>query len=158
MDFSSDNIQKHKPLADQIKQKLVTEGTSIKEAESHSAYHANLPNGWTPKQVEELTRYNSKFVTAAHIAVGELATDIFAKDPKAQDVQAQIGYFAKTDAINVDVARERTYQNHLSGDGQTDVVKHLVMKTTVTCQSARGYGLKAVRDAMSGEFAGKFSK
>lgn len=159
VNFKSENVMKHKDLSDKIKSSLEVNGTTIKEKESHSAYLSNLPEGIERKHVEDLAKYNSKFVTSAHIAVGELAADIFKHDKSATQVEAQVGFFGKTDSIEVAVSRSKTYQNHLAErDEDKEITKHLVMKTTVTSQSVKGYGLKAVRDSMSEEFQGLFSK
>lgn len=157
--FKSDNVQKHKDLADTIKSSLEVTGATIKEKEGHGAYYANLPEGVTRKEVEALSTYNGKFVTAAHVAVGELSAEIFHKDSKVDQVEASVGFFGKSDSVDISVSRSKTYQNHLADEGEDkDVVKHLVMKTTVSSQSAKGYGLKAVRDSMSKEFADSFKK
>ena len=159
VNFKSENVQKYKELSDKIKETLTTQETSIKEKESHGAYYANLPEGFDRKAVEDLAKYNSKFVTAAHIAVGELATEIFKSKKSIDSVDAEMGYFGKADSINVAVVRTKTYQNHLAKEeSEREVTKQLVMHTTVTSQSAKGYGLKAVREAMSEEFAGMFKK
>ena len=159
VNFKSDNIQKHSELAGKIKAGLKAEGTTIKETESHSVYLANLPAGVEKKQVEELAKYNGRFVTAAHVAVGEMAAEIFKGDKTALQVEAEIGFFGKSDSININVARSKTFQNHLAKDpADKEVVKHLVMQTTVTSSSVKGSGLKAVRDSMSEEFQGMFKK
>jgi len=157
--FKSENLSKHKELSDKIKEALVVEGTSIKEAESHSAYFNNLPEGISRKEVEEVAKYNTKFVTAAHVALGEVAADVFVNDKSAQEVNATVGFFGKSDSIDVTINRNKTYQNHLaSNDDEKEVTKHLVMKTTVTSQSMKGYGLKSIRESMSDEFQGLFKK
>lgn len=157
--FTSDNVQKYKPLSGEIKKGLTVNGATIKENESHATYYANLPEGHTQKSVEELAKYNSKYVTASHVAVGELATEVFLENPSVNQVEAQIGFFGKSDNIEISVSRSKTYQNHLAeNDADKEVTKHLVMKTTVTSTSAKGYGVKAVKDSMSEEFQGLFSK
>ena len=157
--FKSENLSKHKELSDKIKEALVAEGTSIKEPESHSAYFNNLPEGISRKEVEEVAKYNTKFVTAAHVAVAEVAANIFVNDKSAQEVNATVGFFGKSDSIDVTINRTKTYQNHLaSNDDEKEVTKHLVMKTTVTSQSMKGYGLKSIRESMSEEFQGLFKK
>lgn len=157
--FTSETVQKHSDLSDKIKTGLSVEGAKIKETESHATYYDNLPEGIDRKQVEELSKYNGKYVTAAHVAVGEVAADIFKKDPKAETVEAAIGFFGKTDVIEMSVARTKQYQNHLAeNEADKEITKHLVIKTTVTTQSSKGYGLKAVRDSMSKEFEGHLSK
>lgn len=157
--FTSENLQKHGELAGKIKAGLTVEGTTIKEKESHSAYIANLPEGHTAKSVEELSKYNGRFVTATHVAVGELAADIFKGNKSVDSVEAEIGYFGKNDSISINVAREKVFQNHLAKDpSEKEVVKNLVMHTTVSSSSVKGSGLKAVRDSMSEEFSGMFKK
>jgi hypothetical protein len=159
VNFKNETVQKYKDLSDKIKEELVVEGASIKEKESHSAYFNNLPEGVTKKQVEEVAKYNSKFVTASHLAVGELAADVFKSNKSIDQVEAELGYFGKQDTINMTVFREKTYQNHLAKDpSEKEVTKHLVMQSTVTSQSVKGYGIKALRDAMSEEFESMFKK
>lgn len=159
VNFKADNIQKYKDLSDKIKEGLSVTGTTIKEKEGHSAYYANLPEGHTQKSVEELSKYNSKFVTATHVAVGELASGIFKQDKNAQQVEASVGFFGKSDSIDLTVNRTKVYQNHLAdNDADKEITKHLVMKATVNTQSTKGYGVKAVKESMSEEFQGMFSK
>ena len=159
VNFKNQTVQRHKELADRIKDSLVVEDTSIKEKESHSAYYDNLPEGVDRKSVEEISKYNGKFITAAHVAIGELAADVFSKNKKAEEVNAEVGFFGKTDSVSVNVSREKTYTNHLAeGKESEEITKALVMKTTVTTQSAKGYGLKSVRASMSEEFSDLFKK
>ncbi|EKD89542.1 MAG: hypothetical protein ACD_33C00045G0009 [uncultured bacterium] len=159
INFKSDNIQKFKHLSDAIKTNLKADGSSIKETETHSAYIANLPEGITKDTVEDISKYNSKFVTAAHIAVGELSSEIMKKDKSVETVEAEIGYFGKNDSLSITVNREKTYQNYLAKDGDPkEVVKHLVMNTTATIHSAKGSSLKSVKESMSEEFQGMFKK
>jgi hypothetical protein len=159
VNFKADNVQKHKNLSNQIKETLAVAGRTINEPEKHKAYYANLPEGQTQKSVEELSKYNSAFVTASHVAVGELATEIFMKDPDAQQVEASIGFFGKGDSIDMTVNRQKIYQNHLAdNEADKEITKHLVIKATVTTQSAKGYGVKAVKESMSEEFVGMTKK
>ena len=93
------------------------------------------------------------------MAVGEVAADIFKKDKSVLEVNAHIGFFGKSDSIDIDVSRSKKYQNHLAEkDEDKEVTKHLVMKTTVETQSTKGLGLKSVRASMSEEFRDSFSK
>ena len=152
--FKSEVTDKHAELARSIKEKLIVDGNSIKEEESHSAYFSNLPETLTRQAVDDVAKYNSRFVTAAHLAIGELAADVFVENKDAQEVNASIGFFGKTDNISVNVLRSKTYQNHLAKEGEPqEVTKALVMKTNVTMQSASGYGLKPLRDEISQQFA-----
>lgn len=157
--FKSENVQKYKPLADSIKEGLEVQGNTLKEKESHSAYFANLPEGITKKEVEDLSKYNAKFITSAHVAVGEIAADLFQKDSSLSQIDASVGFFGKTDTIDMSVNRTRTYQNHLAeNEADKEIVKHLVIKATVSTQSAKGYGVKSVKESMSEEFQGMFNK
>ena len=157
--FNNETVNKYRDLADNIKSNLEVEGTVIREKEPHETYYSNLPDGITRKQVEELTKYNSKFLTSAHVAVGELAAEVFLKDPKVETVESEIGYFGKQDKINITVNKEKKYNNFLAKEGEDkEVIKHLVMTTSVTSTSMKGYGLKSVREAMSEEFEQMFKK
>lgn len=153
VNFKSENISRHRELADKIKENLTTEGSLIREKEVGSAYLSNLPEGIDKKHVEDISKYNSKFITAAHVAVGEVASDLFVSDKKLQEVDAEIGYFGKSDKMNISVARQKTYQNHFDSDNpDAEITKHLVMKTTVASNSVKGYGLKSIRASMAEEF------
>jgi len=157
MEFKADNLTKFKALADKIKATLEVENHAIKEAKSHTAYYDNLPEGHTRDTVAALSDYNSKFVTASHIAVGEIATGILAKDKKVDTIEAEIGMFGKNDHINITVNRSKTYNNFLAKDDQDkEITKHLVMTTSVSMHSAKGTALKSVKEAMGEEFHGKF--
>lgn len=158
--FKSETVAKHADLASSIKANLeVTPEKQIKEKESHGAYYSNLPEGMDKKTVEDLSKYNAKFVTAAHVAVGEVAGELFQKDKTLLEVPANVGFFGVRDAIEIDVSRSKTYENRLAkDDADRTVVKELVMKTTITTHSASGTGLKAVREAMSQEFRDSFKK
>lgn len=157
INFKSENVVKHKDLSDKIKDTLQVNGNVINEKETHASYYSNLPEGITKKEVEELAKYNSKFITSAHVAVGELGAEIFAGDSSINQVEAQVGFFGKNDHINMSILRDKTYKNNLAGDeNNKEVTKHLVIKTTVTSQSVEGYGLKAVRESMSEEFKDMF--
>ena len=160
VNFKSEPVAKHKELADSIKESLVVENRTIKEKESHSAYYDNLPEGITKKQVEDLSKYNGRYTSAAHVAVGELAAGIFLADKSnTAPVEAQIGIFGKQDHINMTVEREKTYQNQWAEkEEDKEITKHLVIKSTVTSVTSKGIGLKSIRDSMSEEFTDLFNK
>lgn len=157
--FTDEKLKKHEDLAAKIKSGLVVDGETIKEAKPRSMYLENLPEGVSEKEVDALAKYNANFVTASHVAVGELAADIFTKDKACQQVDAEIHYFGKSDNLAINVQRKCTFQNHLATNpDDKEVTKHLVMKTVATTTSNRGIGLKAIRDAMSSEFEQMFRK
>lgn len=159
VNFKNETVKKHSDLSDKIKENLVVEENTIKEKESHSAYYNCLPEGIDKKTVDELTKYNSKFVTASHVAVGEMAADLMLNNSAINEVNAEIGYFGKSDKIEINVTRKKTYQNHLTDDPtKKEVIKHLVMHSSIDSISSKGYGIKAVKEAMSEEFQGMFKK
>jgi len=159
MEFTSENIQKHKELANAIKSGLDVKSNVITEKDPRSAYLTHLPDGVTEKQINALSIYNAKFVTAAHVAVGELAADIFTKNKGTDEVTASVGYFGKHDSIGITVAREKKFQNHLAENpADKEITKHLVMRTDIQIQSGKGAGLKAARASMSEEFTGSTKK
>jgi len=159
IEFKNQAFEKYKDLKDSIKENLVVDGNKITEKESHLSYYDNLPEGISKKQVEDLSKYNSKFVTASHVAIGELASDIFLKDESVEEVNTELGFFGKNDKITTTVHRTKTYMNHLAKEGESkEVVKHLVMNTTVNSMSSKGYGLKSIRNHMSEEFTDMFKK
>lgn len=155
--FKADNLAKYRELANSIKGGLGTEGNVIKEVEPHSAYYANLPEGITKDTIETVAGYNSRFVTATHLAIGELAADVFSKDKSVTSVVSEVGYFGKGDKLEVKVDRSKQFTNQFAKtEDEKTITKYLVMNTTVTTTSVRGTGLKAVRDSMSEEFAEMF--
>lgn len=156
VNFKTESLQKHKDLADKIKSGLVAEGSTIKEQESHSSYFGNLPEGLDRETVESVAKYNNDFVSAAHVAIGELSADLFRNDKEIDKVQAQVGFFGKRDKITATVNRSKTYKNNFAEkEEDKELTKHLVISSTV---ETSGYGLKSIREAMSTEFAGKFAK
>jgi hypothetical protein len=154
--FKSEEFSKYRKLADSIEDNLQVEAGVIKEKEPHRSYRDNLPEGITYETIEEISKYNADFNTAAHIAVGEVAAEVF-KDKKVDTVEAEVGFFGARDKIAMTVSRDKTYFNYLAGeDDPKEVTKHLVMKTTVTTHSAKGTSLKKVRETMGEEFANMF--
>lgn len=159
MKFKNETVQKHQELADKIKENFEVSASSIKEKEAHSSYYGNLPEGVDRKTVDELSKYNSKFVTAAHVAVAETAAEIFKKDKSTDKVYATLGFFGPNDSIDIQVDRTKTFTNHLAkNEDDKEVVKHLHMNTNVTIKSAKGMSIKAVKDAIGDEFKNSFNK
>lgn len=156
--FGAENLNKHRELAESVKNGLDRNGAVISEKESHGTYYENLPEGLTKKQVEDLSKYNVHYIAAAHLAVGEMAADAFVEDKNLDRVTASMGYFGKNDSIDMTVDRSKTYQNRLTDGDDKEVTKHLVVKTQITTASGKGYGVKAIRDSMSQEFEGMFKK
>lgn len=154
--FQNDTVTKHKVLSDAIKGSLSAEGTTIKETESHGAYFGNLPEGIAKETAENLAKYNNDFVAASHIAIGEMAGDIFQSNKDAQKVEAAIGFFGKRDKVTATVHRTKTFRNNFAeNEADKELTKHLVIQSTV---QTSGFGLKSVRESMSEEFKDKYSK
>lgn len=153
--FKADQVAKNRELADKIKSAVSSKDGIITETESHSVYHGNLPEGITKDTVESLSKYNSKFVNAAHVAIGELAAESFVANKELPAVTGKIGYFAKNDSLEFTVSREKTYNNKFAGEGQpATVTRHLVIDMTAAVHGNKGSGVKSLRAAMSEEFAG----
>lgn len=156
VNFKSENLAKHKVLSDKIKESLVVEGSNIKEEESHSAYFGNLPEGLEKKTVQQVAKYNQDFVSATHVAIGELAAGIFKDDAEVDKVNASVGFFGTRDKVSAVVNRTKSFRNNFAEkEEDKELVKHLVMSTKV---ETSGSGLKAIREAMSEEFKDKFAK
>lgn len=152
--FKSEALQKHREIADQIKANLKAEGAVITEEKSHKPYNDNLPEGITPETVKTIAKYNNQFVRSAHLAVAETAAGILNKDKKIDRVEAKVGFFAPSDAVNLTVDRSKTYPNPQAKDGQPDkITKHLVISTSM---DIRGQGLKSVKEEISSEFKDRF--
>lgn len=156
VNFKTESLLKHVDLTTKIKENLVVEGATIKESEPHFSYFQNLPEEVTKEQVEALAKYNNKFVTSTHIAVGELAADAMLANAEITRMDAKVGFFGARDSVEVTVHREKTYTNNFAkSDEDKELRKNLVMNTTI---STSGYGLKAVKDSMSEEAKGLFNK
>lgn len=152
--FNGEAIDKHRDLADAIKNGCAVDGSTIKETESHSAYNANLPEGLTPATIKEVARYNTNFVKAAHVAVGELSADIMSKDKTVDKCTAQLGFFAPGDTLGFTAERSRMYPNPQAAEGEPNkVTKHLVLTMTT---DIRGQSVKSIRDTMSESFKNQF--
>ena len=155
VNFNNEKLAKHQTLANNIKSSLKCEGGSIREEESHSAYFGNLPESLTKEVVEDVAKYNGAFVSAAHVAIGELAAEAFVGDKDLERVNAKIGMFGKHDKLTASVHRQKQYlNNYAEKEEDKTIVKHLVIQSTV---ETSGYGIKSIRDAMSEEFKDRFS-
>jgi len=156
VNFKAEALQKHQPLAAKIKDSLVVEGPAIKEEESHKAYFDNLPEGLDKSIVENVAKYNQSYVTAAHVAVGEIAAEQYNANSDLTRMDAKIGFFGKRDCIELTVHREKEFRNNFAENEEDKIrKKHLVINSSV---SSSDYGLKSVRDAMSEEFSNTFAK
>lgn len=154
--FKDERLQKHQPLAGKIKESLKVEGPAIKEEESHKAYFDNLPEGIDKATVENVAKYNQSFVSAAHVAVGEIAAEQFNSNSDLSRMDAEVGFFGKRDSVSITVHREKEFRNNFAEKEEDKTLKkHLVMNSSV---SSSDYGLKSVRDAMSEEFSNSFAK
>lgn len=154
--FKAENLQKHRPLADKIKESLVGEGSAIRETENRQAYFASLPEEYTREQVEGIAKYNNDFVAATHVAIPEIAAEMFAANAELNRIDAEVGFFGKHDSVEVTVHREKTYLNQYAKDeADKTVTKHLVMNTSV---NTAGYGLKSIKNAISEEYKESLAK
>ncbi len=159
VNFKASNIEKNRDLIDAVKKTLTVENEAIKEKVSHQAYEENLPEGVTMDQVKKLTKYHNKLIPAYHVAVGEMAADIFLEKPSCNVVPASIGFFGENDTVDIEVSRKKTFTNQWAEKEEDKKVdKYLCMKTNVTIQSSHGHGVKSLRDAMSKEFEDMFKK
>lgn len=152
--FNGEIVEKSRELADAIKAGCEVKGNHISEKESHSAYNAHLPEGFTPDSIKELGKYHANYVRAAHIAAGELSADIFKKDSNAKTATMSVGYFVPTDGLNFTVERSRQYPNPQAGDGSEDkITKDLVITMGAT---HKANSVKSLRNAMSEQFKNSF--
>ena len=153
--FKSEKLEKHQEMAQVIKENLKAEGTKISEEESHGAYYKTLPEGLTQDVVKEVAKHNQNFVAATHVAIGEMAADIFNTDKSAETVTAQVGFFGARDKITATVDREKVFRNSFAtNEEDKEIKKSLVMRSTI---DTSGSGLKSIREAMSEEFKERFN-
>lgn len=141
--FQSDKIAKHAELADKIQDKLIIKDSIIQEEVPGTAYEENLPEGLTPDHVKKIASYNGKFVTAAHVAVANIAAGEFERNPSLEEVNATVGYFAKGDSVSINTQKEREFR--VPGAEEKYTKKNIVMKTSVNVKSDKGAGLKSLR-------------
>lgn len=154
------SIQKYENLANKIKEgmKYDKENNVINEVEEHSVYNKNLPEGVTPEVIKNITNYNSEFINAAHIAVGDMAADIFKQNKNIENTTANIGFFGPKDSISITANRKMEFTNSFAKPGEEQtVVKNLHLKGVVEIKSNNGIGLKKIKEEISQTFAGRFS-
>ena len=96
--FKNDPVGKFRDLADAIKNNTVRDGAVITEKETNASYNSHLPEGVTPDTVKAISKYNSQYLKASTLAVGELAAEAFLEDKNLQSVTATIGFQAPGDA------------------------------------------------------------
>lgn len=157
--FKNEGLAKHRDLANSIKATLHREGAQILEKESHGAYNANLPEGFTADSVKALTRYNGHYLKASTLAVGEFAAAEFKTDKKLQELTAKVGFQAPGDAYVFSVEREHEFPIPRGKDEAPDAprrktVKHLHIERTVELS---GTSIKSVTSLMSEEFKDRFA-
>lgn len=156
--FKNEALNKHRELANAVKEHLQVEGSVISEKEEHSAYNATLPEGLTPELVDKLSKHTGKFITAAHVAINELATDIFTGDKSINTVTAQVGVFAKGDKIKSVIEREKSFTVHLDKTKEPTVTtKNLVSTRSVELDFQSAPGLKAAIGHMQQEYRDTFA-
>ena len=160
--FKNDKVTEHRASVDKIKAALQrgdnnTKGAAtFKEAEPHTAYNACLAEGLTPEIIEKVSQNNQAFAKATHIAVAELAGDVFVADPNIDKVVASVGYFGGNSSLITSVDRSKEYPNIKAGEGEpTKITKHLVVSQD---EDIRGHGLKSLKDSLSAEFKDSFLK
>ena len=161
LQFNSTRIDAHRELADKIKEasKVDVAARQITEETPCGTYMGNLPEGLTPELVAAKAAYDSRFLSAAHVAVGELAAELFNNDQEAKEVSASFGYGDARGKLSFDVTRQTEYRNSFAKEGEAShVTKHLVMSATVHATSNVGHGLKALREDLSEQFVGSFKK
>jgi hypothetical protein len=157
--FKNEALSKHRQLADSIKATLHREGTQILEKESHGAYNANLPEGFTPESIKVLSKYNGNYLKATTLAVGEFAAAEFKGDKKLQELTAKVGFQAPGDAYVFSIDREREFPIPRGKDEADDAprrktTKHLHIERTV---ELTGTSIKSVTALMSEEFKDRFA-
>ncbi len=154
--FNSDKTEAHRTLADAIIGGVTRDDKTgvISETEQGSVYMGNLPEGLTPELVKAKAEYDTRFLSAAHVAAAEVAADMFMTNCELQQVKGNIGYADQKGSILFNIDRSVEYRNSFAkeGDPQT-ITKHLVMTATVNTASGTGHGLKSLRADMSEQFA-----
>jgi hypothetical protein len=151
--------QDYNALASKIKENLAVQDGAIEEKEKHSVYDQNLPDGITPETVKSISKYNASFVNASHIAVGQMAAELFKEDKKKQTVNASIGFFGPDDTVDITVHRSKTFTNSFAKEGEPkEVEKTLYMQSSTTVRSNNGSGLRSLKEELSKELSSMFKK
>lgn len=154
--FQTPVAEPYRELADKIAAGFKIEGATIAETAPHAAYNENLPDGITAATIKTVAKYNNSFIQASRLAVAEASAEMFSASPKIDTVNAELGFFAPGDSLRLRVERERTYVNPQAGEGQPNTLsKQLVIGMTV---NHRGQSGKALRDALSTEYAEQFKR
>jgi len=157
--FKNDPVGKFRDLADAIKNNTVRDGAVITEKEVNASYNSHLPEGVTPDTVKAISKYNSQYLKASTLAVGELAAEAFLEDKSLQSVTATIGFQAPGDAYKFSVDRSREFpvpraKGEDPSTPQKKVTKHLHIERTV---EITGQSIKSVSSVMSEEFKDRFA-
>lgn len=154
--FTHESIAKNRCLADSIKTNLEVEGAVVREKTTHASYNGNLPEGFTPELIKDLSKYNANFATAARVAMAETAAEVFIANPDVNRVEGKIGFFASGDSMSLSIDRSRAYPNPKSeNDSDKTVTKHLVITDSI---EYKGMSVKSLKDAMGVEFRDSFCK
>lgn len=157
--FENEPINKFRALADAIRENTQREGAVVTEKEGYAAYNANLPEGITPDTIKAVSKYNTTFLKASTIAVGEIAAEALLEDKSLTSVTATIGFQAPGDALKFSVDRSREFPVPRKAGEPADapqkrVTKHLHIERTVEIS---GQSIKSVSSVMSEEFKDRFA-
>lgn len=118
------------------------------EKERMAPIYANLPEGVTKKQYEEIKKVEDACFNAAHISLAQSAANDFKNDPELQEVvgEFQIGPNNRT---KVAIARSKSYPNPQHKENPelpAEITKHLQVRTS---SKNKGRDYEAIRRELS---------
>ena len=140
VEIKTDRTEKYRVIADTFRKNIEVDvketSADIKETEPRSTYEQCLPESLSMKEVQAVEDYNANFISGVALGLGEEALEIYQKNKKVTEVNANIDYFGKGSKLNVSSQREETYPN--PAPGGESITKHNVIKVQATTKSAKG--------------------
>ena len=116
--------------------------------EKENVFEKTLPDDLDMDTVKKVGDHNSNFVAAGAYAFGKMAVKAMHKNASLEEADLKLKMSGR-DHVEYHMNRQKTYANHLTGNGQT-VVKHGVLTTEYQVSGGRNSGqLKHVRDELA---------
>lgn len=131
-------------MAGTIKAKFSVDSNTGAGTVGEDLYKESLPEDIDLKTIERVKAHDRTFIAATAHAFGELAIEAMKKNSKLENASIDIP-MSKYDNVSHNIARHRTYQNHLV-KGNEVIEKWGIMDTAYKAKGGRNIGdLKRVR-------------
>jgi hypothetical protein len=116
--------------------------------EKESVFEKTLPDDLSIETVKKVNDHNSNFIAAGAYAFGQMAIKAMSKNASLEEADLKLK-MAGRDHVEYHMNRQKTYANHLTGNGES-VVKYGVLTTEYQVSGGRNSGqLKHVRDELA---------